>query len=214
MIYTSETIERVVTSPAALRTLGDITPQYAEAENFLELLQMGGPETDEMVRWGEEFLLEVNPATATWTLPYWEEEYGLPDGSGMEIGARRERLVDKIRFRGAFNPARITKMIFDLTGYTVKITENIAPNTFLVAFTVTPLDGREVFAIIDRHKPAHVIYKIGTFSNSGNTPIYLANWPPRRYTKVRRGTTFTMSNFVTADGQSFVTADGLNFMVR
>lgn len=51
------------------------------------------------------------PETATWSLPYWEQSYGLPTNEALSIEERRSRVISKRNYRKPMNPARIEMLL-------------------------------------------------------------------------------------------------------
>lgn len=56
------------------------------------------------------------PETATWSLPYWEQSYGLPTNEALSIEERRSRVISKRNYRKPMNPARIEMLLKELCG--------------------------------------------------------------------------------------------------
>ena len=73
------------------------------------------------------------PETATWSLPYWEQSYGLPTNEALSIEERRSRVISKRNYRKPMNPARIEMLLKELCGRDVKLIENTAPHTFEIS---------------------------------------------------------------------------------
>lgn len=158
MHYTSELIESILKSPKSREILGWMPMVYDEAYVFLWLLETIGQELDDIESWSEEFQEQVVPQTATWTIPYWEEKYGIASNPEMSIEKRRERIVLKMQERTPMNPYRLEEILSKVTGAAVEIQENTGKNRFTVCFQ----GGLEAFAVavkeINRVKPAYTIY--------------------------------------------------------
>ena len=73
------------------------------------------------------------PETATWSLNYWEQSYGLPTNGALSIEERRNRVISKRNYRKPMNPARIEMLLKELCGRDVKLIENTAPHTFEIS---------------------------------------------------------------------------------
>ena len=69
-------------------------PASRETVAFQEAIQ---PEIGELWRLREEFLLQLNPYTATWGLPLWERALGLTASSALETDVRRRAVVAKLQ---------------------------------------------------------------------------------------------------------------------
>ena len=81
--YSSEQIEEILKSEKAREILGWFPPVYSDAYVFLWLLEETGESIERMQQWAEEFAQQVMPQSATWTLPLWEERYGIPSGEKL-----------------------------------------------------------------------------------------------------------------------------------
>lgn len=77
MVYTSPMIDEIIKSPSAKKALSSISPIYAESYVGLWLLEVIGRQLDDLGKWGREYGKQTVPYTATWSLPYWEEQYGI-----------------------------------------------------------------------------------------------------------------------------------------
>ena len=75
---------------------------------------------------------EAFPETATWTLPWWEQRYGIAANSSLTIDERRAAIVKKRNYKRPMNPYRIAILIPDLCGRPVEVRENVAPHTYEV----------------------------------------------------------------------------------
>lgn len=111
MKYTSKYIEEILTSPSAQRGLDYITPIYHDAYVALWLMQAIGLETDDFLQWVEEFQNQIIPQTATWSLPYWEEEYGIPANQDLPIEERQQAVLLAVRTRAPMNPKKLTHIL-------------------------------------------------------------------------------------------------------
>lgn len=106
-------------------------------------------------------MLETNPATANLLLDQWEDQYGLPRNSNLTVEQRRARILAKIQTRGPCNPSVLEAAVSAaLNGVPVEITERVAKNTFLVNVRECVDDLTPAVAVLERMKPAHLIYQI------------------------------------------------------
>lgn len=78
----------------------------------------------------EELANEAFPETATWSLPYWEQAYGIETNESLSIEQRRAKILQKRNFRRAMNPARIAAFASSFTGRECTVVENTAPHTY------------------------------------------------------------------------------------
>ena len=161
MRYTSKYIEEILTSPSARRGLDYITPIYQNAYVALWLMQAIGLETDDFLQWAEEFQDQIIPQTATWSLPYWEDEYGIPTNENLPIEERQRAVLLAVRTRAPMNPKKLAHILsLSVSLAKVDIQENIAKNTFSVVVeeAVNKQKLKKMYEILDKVKPAHLIY--------------------------------------------------------
>lgn len=70
------------------------------------------------------------PETATWSIAYWEESYGIHPNESLSLEERRKQVIQKRNFRKPMNPARIEMLVENLCGRKTELVENVAPHTF------------------------------------------------------------------------------------
>lgn len=75
---------------------------------------------------------EAFPETATWTLAYWEDMYGIQTNTALSYDQRRKAILEKRYFRRPMNPARIEQIIQKATGRDIKVVENTSPGCYEV----------------------------------------------------------------------------------
>jgi hypothetical protein len=180
MKYTSEYIQKILKSPSAQRAIDYIAPIYANAYAALWLMEVIGEETDLIVNWIDDYLEQVLPQTATWLLPYWEEEYGITPNDALTIEQRRNALLAVIRTRSPINPKKLESIVSLGTGLDVNIIENLTKYSFGVVFNgISGLGySKKARDIIDRLKPAHLYYDMTGFfreSNKNDNNINISN---------------------------------------
>lgn len=78
----------------------------------------------------EDLPKEAFPETATWTLPYWEQAYGIPINESLTVEQRRAKIVRRRNYRKPMNPARMASLVQEVSGCEAEIVENTAPHTF------------------------------------------------------------------------------------
>lgn len=162
MIYTSPMIEKIIKSPSARKALSCISPIYGESFVGLWLLEVIGRQLDDLEKWGEEYGDQVVPYTAAWSLPYWEEQFGLPSNDALTIEQRRNAVLARIQTRAPINPEKLGKIASLAAGVEVKILEQPGEYQFRVEMT-DPSGAYNKQALceeIDLRKPAHLIYAI------------------------------------------------------
>lgn len=155
-------IEHFPTNPTALRMMSRISPIYERSYVGKWIFEVMGLDMDEVRLRFEELRLQAFPETATWGLIYWEQRYGLPIGEGFDFEVRRGRILAKCRSRGPLNPKRVERILSDLTGRDVTITENVADYTFRVEIGAgdNPIDIAEAMRKIKQIKPSHQAYNM------------------------------------------------------
>lgn len=157
----TELMRSILTNETAQKIIDYVSPIYGESYVGLWLFQAIGVALEEVYKIAEQLKYETNPATADLLLDYWEREYGIATDSSLTKEQRRAKIIAKTQTRGPANPARLSAAVSAaLGGVDVDITENVAQNTFLVNVrdyvpSVTP-----AVAVLERMKPAHLIYQI------------------------------------------------------
>ena len=94
-------------------------PASRETVAFQEAIQ---PEIGALWRLREEFLLQLNPYTATWGLPLWERALGLTAGSVLETDVRRRAVVAKLQGLGTTTVPVMRGVAEPLLGAPVRVT--------------------------------------------------------------------------------------------
>ena len=79
------------------------------------------------------------PETATWSLPWWENRYGIPTNENLSIKERQRAVTQRRNMQVPMNPFRITEIVKGLTGRDVELRENVAPHTYEI--TIFPGDS-------------------------------------------------------------------------
>ncbi len=96
-------------------------PASRETVAFQEAIQ---PEIGELWRLRKEFLLQLNPYTATWGLPLWERALGLTASSALETDVRRRAVVAKLQGLGTTTVPVVRDLAETLLGAPVRVTEH------------------------------------------------------------------------------------------
>lgn len=180
MKYTSPLIREILTSPSAQKALDRISPIYMDSKIGLWILQSIGLELDELREIIEDIRKQALPQTTTWAIDYWEQEYGIPVNIDLPLEEiRRPRLLNKIRSRAPMNPAKLVKLIkteINNQSIPVEIIEHVHKNTFRIKITPGSFhtNWKQIYKLVDRVKPAHVIYTIFMYDLSKfYVPIYI-----------------------------------------
>lgn len=162
MYYTSELIEKIVKSPKAGEILGWLPPVYDESYVFLWLLEVIGRELDDMSKLSAEFQDQLVPQTATWSLPYWEDRYGIPSNPALSNEKRRENIIFKMQSRTPASPYYLERLVSKVTGVPTKVVENTGKNRFAVK-CLGYVDNLTIQRAVDQInvvKPSHLIYEM------------------------------------------------------
>lgn len=161
MRYQTELMRQILTDKTAQKIIDYVSPIYGESYVGLWLFQAIGVALSKITTVSEQLLHETTPATADLLLDQWEKAYGLSFDGSLTKEQRRDRLVAKIQSRGPGNPARMSAAVSAaLGGVKVEITENVDQNTFLVNIREYVPSLVPAVAVIERIKPAHLIYQI------------------------------------------------------
>lgn len=168
----SDLIDTILTSETGQRMVDSVVNIYDNAYVGLWLFQAMGNEYDRWWTTVDELKQQTQPETATWSLPYWEQRYGLPTDESLPITERRRLIVEKERNRGPFTPRRVTDLVKTMTGMSSRVVENAGPHTFHVYLAATtPADGA-LAKELARIKPAHMSFEIH-YEQSVSSTIYV-----------------------------------------
>ena len=157
----TELMKSILTNETAQRIIDFVSPIYGNSYVGLWIYEAIGIVLSEIYSIADQLRYETNASTADLLLDYWEKQYGLPVDSSLTKEQRRTRLLTKKRRRGACTPKRLEDAVsVALGGVEVEVTENVAPNTFLVNVREVVPSLVPAVAVIERMKPAHLIYQI------------------------------------------------------
>lgn len=172
----TEMSRAILKSERAQEMIDYIAPVYGESYVGLWLLEVNGSVLDEVWNIAIGLRQETNPATATLLLDQWEDHYDIPRNHNLTVQQRRDRILTKLQSRGACNPDRLAAAVSaELGGVEVDVYENIDINTFEVVVREVIYDLLPATALIDKKKPAHLIYNIRVATQMvTDTPIKIA----------------------------------------
>lgn len=157
----TELMKSILTSETAQEIIDWVSPIYGDSYVGLWIYQAIGIVMDDINRIANQLRYETTPCTADLLLDYWERQYGLPEDPSLTKEQRRERIITKKLNRGPCNPARLEAAVSAaLGGVEVDIEENVAKNTFLVNIRELVPSLVPAVAVLERMKPAHLIYQI------------------------------------------------------
>lgn len=135
-------------------------PASGETVTFQEALQ---PEVEALWRLRQAFLLQLDPYTATWGLPYWEDSLGLNGSEGLSLDIRCRQVVAKLQGRGATTVEVVRELAETLLGMPVTVTEWYSE--YRVELEADGMDGLPEGALPLRERleeimPAHLDWQI------------------------------------------------------
>lgn len=157
----TEMMKSILTNEKAQEIIDYISPIYGNSYVGLWIFQALGTVLGEIYTIAAALRYETNPVTADLMLDYWEKHYKIPTDTSLTKEQRQLRLASKIRSRGPCNPTKLAFAISAaLGGVGVDITENVAKNTFLVNIRDVVDDITPAVAVLEKMKPAHLIYQI------------------------------------------------------
>ena len=155
-------LENFPTSPAGQRMLNAISPIYDKSYVAKWIFQVMGLEIDEAWQFIEELRLQAFPETATWGITYWEQRYNIPPDESLSLEERRQRVIIKRGKRSPMNPARIERIVRDVTGREATVTEENGTYTFHIS--VLPgesmVDYQELINTVKSVKPSHLSFSV------------------------------------------------------
>ena len=95
-------------------------PASRETVEFQGAIQ---PEIALLWRLRDEFLAQLDPYTATWGLPLWEDSLGLNGCEGLSLDTRRRQVVAKLQGRGTTTVEVVRDLAETMLGLPVIVTE-------------------------------------------------------------------------------------------
>lgn len=164
----TELTNQIITSPEAEKILDFVSPIYGNSYVGLWLFEVIGRELDDMYHWAVGFEDQTVPDRATWSLPYFEQEYGIIPDPNDSIEARRAAIIQKMRYRGPMNPAKLENVVEVAAGVEADILENTGKNRFTIILRDLPKNlmkgsTKSIAALqraVEDAKPAHLIYDV------------------------------------------------------
>lgn len=167
MNYQTELMRAILTNHKAQEIIDHVSPVYGESYVGLWIFQAIGTVLGGICEIAEQMRYEANPATARLLLDYWEDHYNIPKDTSLTAEQRQLRLIVKTQSRAPANPERLaTAVSAALGGVEVKIFENISKNKFLVNIRDVVDSINPAVAVLERMKPAHLIYEIQMSSHT------------------------------------------------
>lgn len=166
----TDLMRSILTDKMAQEIIDWVPPVYGDSYVGLWIFQAIGTVLGEVWDICEALMAETSPATATLLLDQWEDQYGLLRDSSLTIEQRQARIIQKRVSRGPCNPATLAMAVSSaLGGIQVEIQENVAKNTFAVVLPEAMEDVTPAVAVLDRMKPAHLIYEFRVAAQTAPT---------------------------------------------
>ena len=174
MNYQTELMQQILTNEKAQEIIDYVSQIYGESYVGLWIYQAIGSALEPVSDLTEQLMDETNPTTTSLLISYWEGQYGIQGDPTMTIEQRRATVIAAMRSKGACNPARLANAISAaLGGAPVEIFENTGQNKFTVNIRASVKSFAPARAVIERMKPAHLIYSVqGVTQESASTDIY------------------------------------------
>ena len=161
MNYQTELMKEILTNEKAQEIIDYVSQVYGSSYVGLWLFQAIGTVLGQVYDLSSELRYETSPATATMLLSYWEGEYNLPADPTLTAAQRRARIITAMRSKGACTPERLASAISSaLGGVTVEVYERTGVNQFTVSIRTAVKSLQPAIDVINRMKPAHLIYEI------------------------------------------------------
>lgn len=154
--------ESILTSDEAKLLYNMVSPIYGESYVALWIFQAIGKQLDRMKSYAEDVSLQLDPETATWLLPVWEERYRITPGADWDLSQRQKTAANKRKYNAPIFPKKMASMLTALVGVPVDVIENTGKNKFTVYFrqNTTSEKVESARVTIEEAKPAHLIYDI------------------------------------------------------
>lgn len=160
MSYKTRMMEQILQSPEAMRISRMISPVYGEAYTFLWLIQIIGMALDDAQEWTASIAVQVTPMTATWSIGYWEQEYGTKPEPWWTLEQRRQNVMNFMHYVQPMPPQRLSEITSNDAGVPVDVIERTGKNKFAVVSRFNTNGFERVRSVVDKYKPAHLIFDL------------------------------------------------------
>ena len=173
----TELMRQILKNEIAQKIIDYVSPIYGDSYVALWIYEAIGLVLSEITVLAEQLRYETNPMTTTLLMDYWEDHYALHRDSSLTMEKRRERLLEKIRFRSPCNPEKLSAAMERVLEVPVDITERVDKNTFQVEILDAVADFRKLLhaiSILEKRKPAHLIYRVHVTSQVDETDLKMA----------------------------------------
>lgn len=164
-VYRTELMDQILTSSQARRIIEYMTPIYGAARTMLWLIQSVGTALDIERELVDDYIKQIFPQTATWSIGLWEKGFGTKPEEWWTLEQRRRAVIDHENPNAPMGPKRLSDIASNAAGVWVEIIEGTGEHQFDVAFHEDPDNParhkEDAYNVIDQCKPAHMIYKSG-----------------------------------------------------
>ena len=157
MINPTELMQSILTSEEAQIIIDHMSPIYGEARVFLWLLQAIGLALDEAESCKDDFDAQSLVAKATWSLKYYEDQYGLLTNTSLTDEQRRGNIFAAMRSKAPLNPAKLESILSAMGSTDVTVEENTGQNRFSVISGISD-NWDSMVRFIESAKPAHTLF--------------------------------------------------------
>lgn len=167
----TEMAEEILTSNTAKAMYNMVSPIYGNSYVALWIFQAIGMVLDEYRVYFEEVAAQLNPETATWLLPLWEERYGIIPGEEWTLEQRREAVISRRKFNAPITPIKLSDLVSAIVGVPVDIIENTGQNQFTVYIrrNIEVDKYANALQFVDSTKAAHLIYLLEIAAENATT---------------------------------------------
>lgn len=167
----TEMAEEILTSNTAKAMYNMVSPIYGNSYVALWIFQAIGMVLDEYRVYFEEVAAQLNPETATWLLPLWEERYGIIPGEDWTLEQRREAVISRRKFNAPITPIKLSDLVSAIVGVPVDIIENTGQNQFTVYIrrNIEVDKYANALQFVDSTKAAHLIYLLEIAAENATT---------------------------------------------
>lgn len=163
----TELMKSILTNEMAQRIIDFVSPIYGESYVGLWIYQAIGVVLDEVYKVADQMRNETTVTTSELLLDYWERLYGIPTDNSLTKEQRRKQIISKRLNKGPCNAKRLELAVSAaLGGAKVDVEENTAQNTFSVNIRDFVPSAIPAIAVIERIKPAHLVYQIRVASKT------------------------------------------------
>lgn len=91
-------MDEILKSQTAQRIIDFVAPIYGNGYVALWMFQAIGKPLDAIASFADSLREQTIPQTATWSLPIWEQEYGVTPDPAWTDAQRQANLVSKMKY--------------------------------------------------------------------------------------------------------------------